>query len=83
MCAFQQHYVFDNDDDSIVLTERQIEVIILLAQGFSNREIAELLLIEVSTVDRHVHNIFGRLGMKSRVQAAVWATQQGLLDDLS
>lgn len=64
-----------------LLTKRQLEVLILLSMGLTNREIAERLTIKESTVERHVHNIFGRIGATSRAQAAVWAVLNGLLDD--
>jgi DNA-binding NarL/FixJ family response regulator len=57
------------------LTEREREVVALIARGCSNREIAQLLTIAEGTAVRHVANILGKLGFRSRAQVAVWAVQ--------
>ena len=62
------------------LTQRELEVVQLLGQGRSNREIADALVISVRTVDRHVENVLGKLGLGSRSQVVVWAAQNGLLE---
>lgn len=66
------------------LTEREMEVLRLLAQGKSNREIADRLVIAELTVRTHVSNILGKLHLASRTQAALWALKEGLasLDDV-
>jgi NarL family two-component system response regulator LiaR len=66
------------------LSEREMEVLRLLAQGKSNREIAEQLVITVLTVRTHVSNILGKLHLASRTQAALYALKEGLasLDDV-
>jgi NarL family two-component system response regulator LiaR len=66
------------------LSERELEVLRLLAQGKSNREIAEQLLIAELTVRTHVSNILGKLHLASRTQAALYALKEGLasLDDV-
>jgi LuxR family maltose regulon positive regulatory protein len=51
------------------LTERELEVLRLIVAGLSNPEIAEALVIAVSTVKSHVNHIFGKLGVESRTQA--------------
>lgn len=61
------------------LSERELEVLRLIADGRSNREIAEELVIAVSTVKSHANHIFGKLGVKSRTQAVVEARELGLL----
>lgn len=61
------------------LTEREQEVLRLLATGLSNRDIASLLFIAESTVKTHVEHIIGKLGVSDRVQAAVWAACHGLI----
>jgi LuxR family maltose regulon positive regulatory protein len=61
------------------LSEREIEVLRLIAGGLSNREIADALYIAVSTVKSHANNIFGKLGVKSRTQAVARAQDMGLL----
>ncbi len=60
------------------LTEREREVAVLVAQGRSNREIAEQLVIAERTADRHVANILSKLGFNSRAQIAAWAVEKGL-----
>jgi len=60
------------------LTPREQEVARLLARGFSNRQIADELVISLHTAQRHVENILGKLGLSSRTQAAAWAIGQGL-----
>ncbi len=61
------------------LTEREVEVLRLLAQGRSNQEIAQALRISVRTVEFHVGNILKKLGAASRVEAAVWAKEHGIV----
>jgi len=61
------------------LSEREIEVLRLVAQGYSNQEIAETLVISTNTVKTHVKNILGRLQVSNRTQAAARAREQGLI----
>ncbi len=56
-----------------LLSTRELEVVELLASGLSNRAIAERLVLSVRTVDRHVENILGKLGLSSRSQVVAWA----------
>jgi DNA-binding NarL/FixJ family response regulator len=60
------------------LTEREREIVRLLARGDSNREIGEALFITEGTVKNHVSNILGKLGLRDRTQAALWARERGL-----
>jgi len=60
-------------------TERELAVLRLIAEGLSNREIADRLVIAVGTVKRHVNNLFGKLGVQSRTQAIRVAQDHGLL----
>jgi len=60
------------------LSERELEVLRLIAQGCSNREIAEQLVITEMTVRAHVSNILGKLHLASRTQAALYALREGL-----
>jgi DNA-binding CsgD family transcriptional regulator len=64
---------------AVNLTARELEVVTLVAGGHSNREIARELIIAVSTVERHVSNILGKLELRSRTELAAWAFEQGLL----
>ncbi|HKI57741.1 MAG TPA: response regulator transcription factor [Trueperaceae bacterium] len=61
------------------LTERELEVLRAVADGLSNREIAERLEVSVGTVKKHVQDILERLAASDRTQAAVKALRQGLL----
>jgi len=60
------------------LTEREREVAALLAQGKTNREIADLLVVHYRTIETHVSNILSKLGLTSRAQIALWAREKGL-----
>jgi DNA-binding NarL/FixJ family response regulator len=61
------------------LSEREIEVVRLIARGATNREIAEALIISEGTVKNHISNILSRLGLRDRTQVAIYARDQGLL----
>jgi LuxR family maltose regulon positive regulatory protein len=61
------------------LTERELEVLCLVVAGLPNPEIAEELVIAVSTVKSHVNHIHGKLGVESRTQAVVKAQELALL----
>jgi two-component system, NarL family, response regulator LiaR len=61
------------------LTEREFEVLGLLAQGYTNGRIAEELVLSVGTVKTHVHRIISKLGVSDRTQAAVRAIRIGLV----
>src|SRR5713101_1955682 len=61
------------------LSDRELEVLRLIADGLSNAEIAAKLVISEKTVKGHVSNILGKLHMMDRTQAAVYAWQQGLV----
>lgn len=61
------------------LTPREREVLGLLATGASNREIGERLFISEGTVKNHISNILGRLGLRDRTQAAIWAKERGVV----
>jgi DNA-binding NarL/FixJ family response regulator len=61
-----------------VLSGREIEVLRLLAAGKSNAQIADDLVISQNTVIRHVSNIFAKIGVANRAEAASYATRNGL-----
>jgi len=61
------------------LTERELEVLTLIARGHTNQQIAEELVISIGTVKGHVSNIFSKLQLADRTQAAVYAWQEGIV----
>jgi DNA-binding NarL/FixJ family response regulator len=61
------------------LTEREIEVLRLIGTGATNREIADRLVVSEGTVKNHVSSILGRLGLRDRTQAALYAHEHGLV----
>jgi DNA-binding NarL/FixJ family response regulator len=63
----------------VPLSERETEVLRLLAAGLSNKEIARELTIGEQTVKTHVSSILGKLGVQSRTQAALYAQKAGLV----
>jgi DNA-binding NarL/FixJ family response regulator len=64
---------------TVQLSPREREVLQLLAQGQTNREIARRLTVSVSTIKIHVEHILAKLGVSDRTQAAVRAIELGLL----
>jgi DNA-binding NarL/FixJ family response regulator len=60
------------------LTDREREVLVLVAQGLSNRQIADALVVSERTARTHVSNILGKLGVASRTQAALLAVREGI-----
>ena len=69
-------------DSPETLTERETEVLRLLALGYANKEIASSLTIGEKTVKTHVSNILSKLGVASRTQAALYAVRIGLVESL-
>lgn len=61
------------------LTPREREVLTYIAEGYTNREIAEALVISVKTVDRHRENIMQKLNLHSRVELVKYAIEKGLI----
>ena len=62
------------------LTDREVDVLRLVARGKTNREAAELLVVSPKTVGRHVENLYRKLGVSSRAAAALFAMEHHLLD---
>jgi len=61
------------------LTPRERQILVLVAQGKSNRDIANALVISERTARTHVSNVLTKLGLASRTQAALWAVREGLV----
>ena len=61
------------------LTDRETEILALVAQGLSNREVARRLVISEKTVARHLANVYAKLDVGSRTAASAWAYQHGLV----
>ena len=61
------------------LTPREREILVLVAQGKSNHDIADTLVISERTARTHVSNVLSKLGLASRTQAALWAIREGLV----
>jgi LuxR family transcriptional regulator, maltose regulon positive regulatory protein len=80
LAAFEKSIAVDQSSLIEPLTEREIEVLKLIAEGCSNPEIAEKLVLSVGTVKTHVKHIYGKLGVDDRVKAASMARELGLMN---
>jgi DNA-binding CsgD family transcriptional regulator len=60
------------------LTSREVEVLRLVAMGWSSRQVARELVLSARTVERHISNIYSKIGVHTRAQAAAYALKQGL-----
>jgi len=65
-------------DQSTALSQREREIVILVAQGFKNKEMAERMFISEQTVKNHLHNIFDKLGVVDRLELALYAVHHNL-----
>lgn len=65
--------------DTPSLTEQEVRILTLIAEGLTNSDIAETLTVSLNTVKTHVRNIFVKLGVSDRTQAAIWAIRRGLV----
>jgi DNA-binding NarL/FixJ family response regulator len=63
------------------LTRREREILALLTSGLSNKEIAEKLFISVRTAERHVSNIYDKLGVHSRAETIIWSYRRGTISN--
>lgn len=78
--VLQQFHELAEDEKTIEdLTDREVEVLRLMAQGYSNQEIARLLVLSPATVHTHVSRILTKLNVASRTQAALYALRKGLV----
>jgi len=59
------------------LSDREAEVLRLLARGLTNKDMAQTLILSVRTVEAHLRSIYGKLGARSRTEAALWAVKHG------
>ena len=74
-----QAFDFQRTPGAATLSERELQVLLLLRNGLSNREVAQRLVISVLTVKKHNRNIYRKLGVSGRQQAVARATEVGLL----
>ena len=65
-------------DQAGALSNREREIVILVAQGFKNKEMAERMFISEQTVKNHLHNIFDKLGVSDRLELALYAVHHNL-----
>jgi len=69
--------------ENTTLSSRETEILVLVAQGKTNKEIASLLYISLNTVKVHVSNIFQKIGVSSRTEATLYAIEQGIVQSLA
>jgi len=70
----------DKEEIAIQLTKREVEILVLFAQGFSNKEIADKLFISIRTVESHKNNIMQKLDLKSTVELVKYAIKHKMID---
>jgi DNA-binding NarL/FixJ family response regulator len=70
----------ERGDELEPLTPRELEVLKLIAEGHTSKEIAQMLVLSVKTVERHRANILGKLGMRDRVELTRYAIRRGLIE---
>jgi DNA-binding NarL/FixJ family response regulator len=63
------------------LTDRELEVLGLVIQGLSNRQMADALVVSPKTIDHHIQHIYDKIGVSTRVGATLFALQHGLVGD--
>jgi len=66
------------DRDRSPLSQREREIVVLVAQGFKNKEMAEKMFISEQTVKNHLHNIFDKLGVSDRLELALYAIHKNI-----
>jgi two-component system, NarL family, nitrate/nitrite response regulator NarL len=67
-------------EQGAALSQREREIVVLVAQGFKNKEMAERMFISEQTVKNHLHNIFDKLGVSDRLELALYAIHHNLHD---
>ncbi|MGH9573615.1 MAG: response regulator [Candidatus Acidiferrales bacterium] len=78
--AFKKSSEAGSRREKPLLSDREKEIVQLVAQGFRNREIGEKLFISEQTVKNHLHNIFDKLGVSDRLELALYAIHHRLID---
>jgi two-component system, NarL family, nitrate/nitrite response regulator NarL len=78
--AFKRSAETGQRRDKPLLSDREKEIVQLVAQGFRNREIGEKLFISEQTVKNHLHNIFDKLGVSDRLELALYAIHHRLIE---
>jgi two-component system, NarL family, nitrate/nitrite response regulator NarL len=78
--AFKRSAELGQRREKPLLSDREREIVQLVAQGFRNREIGEKLFISEQTVKNHLHNIFDKLGVSDRLELALYAIHHRLID---
>ena len=68
----------NRDRDRSPLSQREREIVVLVAQGFKNKEMAEKMFISEQTVKNHLHNIFDKLGVSDRLELALYAIHKNI-----
>ena len=70
----------EDEADVVDLTTREREVLVLIAEGLSNGEISEKLVLSIKTVDRHRENIMRKLNIHKRIDLVKFALKKGMID---
>jgi DNA-binding NarL/FixJ family response regulator len=78
--AFKKSAELGQRREKPLLSDREKEIVQLVAQGFRNREIGEKLFISEQTVKNHLHNIFDKLGVSDRLELALYAIHHRLIE---
>lgn len=78
ICEFADVKMLGKDSVTSMFTGRELEVLRLLAQGRTNEEISNELVVVLKTVEKHVANVLRKLGVKNRTEAAAWAVERNL-----
>lgn len=81
MKAFQTSSESGSRRDKPLLSDREREIVQLVAQGYRNREIGEKLFISEQTVKNHLHNIFDKLGVSDRLELALYALHHRIIEE--
>lgn len=61
------------------LTDREVEVLVLVARGLTTRQVAEQLFLSAKTVDHHIQHVYTKIGVSTRAAAALWGVQHGVV----